>query len=79
MTEPTRLIRSTVEAGTDLDVEYYTLPETWDEMTEEQQLSYRTEIAVTHQNNVAPCGASVVEVDDRELERLRRDHLIIED
>lgn len=73
-----RLIRSIVEPPGDISTEYYELPDDWDDMTETQQDNYLTETAVTHQTNVAPCGASVVDVDDAELERLRRNGEICE-
>lgn len=57
-----RKIRSMVETPFHEDTEFFDLPENWDEMTEAAQDNYLAEIAVEHQNNVAPCGARVVEV-----------------
>lgn len=45
----------------------------WAAMTEKQQDDYRCEVAVTHQNEVAPCGASVV--DESEVPEMYRDDL----
>lgn len=73
-----RLIRSSVEYPGGTDVEYYPLPEGWDDWDEAQQDAYCVEAAVTHQTNIAPCGASVENLDDTQLARLRRDGLLIE-
>lgn len=59
-----RKIRSLVEYGTETDEDILDLPDGWDDWTEKQQDDFLTECAVTHQNNVAPCGAEVVEVEE---------------
>jgi hypothetical protein len=59
-----RKIRATVECGTQEITEYYDLPDGWDEWTDKERDNFLGETAVTLQNNEAPCGASVVEVDE---------------
>lgn len=59
-----RMIKSVVEAGMDTIEDYFDLPDGWDEMSPEAQRKYLTDTAVDHQNNVAPCSAQVVEVED---------------
>lgn len=55
-------VRSIVECGAEVFEDYVDIPrETWDSMTREQQKDYLIETAVDHQNNVAPCGAEVVD------------------
>jgi hypothetical protein len=56
-------VKSSVEMGLDTDVEWFTHPRAaWEAMTDAERDNIRTEYAVQHQSNVAPCGAS--EVDD---------------
>lgn len=75
----TCLIRSSVEPDRgETSIEYHQLPDNWNDMSEAEQESLLVDIAVTHQTNVAPCGAGVVDVDDAELARIRRDGLIVE-
>jgi hypothetical protein len=58
-------IRSVVEHPGGLDEEWATVDRAeWEAMTDQERDRVRTEYAVNHQNNVAPCGAS--EVDDAE-------------
>lgn len=55
---------STVEMGMSTDTEWFTYPRAeWEALTESERDNIRTEYAVTHQSNVAPCGASEQELD----------------
>lgn len=55
-------IRSTVEHPGGTDEEWTAVPRAeWEAMTPRQQSDAQAEIAVNHQNNVAPCGASPVD------------------
>jgi hypothetical protein len=60
----TRKIGSIVEMGITEDIEYHDLPDGWDDWTTEQQAAFCVDVAVTHQNNVAPCGATVIDEAD---------------
>lgn len=52
----------TVEHPGGLDEDYVCVPRAeWDAMTTDEQNNYAAECAVDHQNNVAPCGGSVVD------------------
>lgn len=54
-------IRSTVEHPGGIDEEWCTVPRTeWDAMTQQKRNDLCVEVAVGHQNNVAPCGAQDV-------------------
>jgi hypothetical protein len=58
-------IRSSVEMGLDIDEEYLSIPRAqWEAMTADEKSDYLAEVAVEHQNNVAPAGASVVDIDE---------------
>lgn len=59
-----RKIRATVECGLQDFEEFYDLPDGWDGWSKKEQNDYLAETAVTMQNNIAPCGADVVEVED---------------
>lgn len=55
-------IYSLVEHPGGEDEDYISVPHSeWDAMTPGQHEAYLVEVAVIHQNNVAPCGASVVD------------------
>lgn len=58
-------IRSTVECGMQSDEAFHSIAHhEWVAMTGTQRANYLVEIAETHQNEFAPCGASVVEPGD---------------
>jgi hypothetical protein len=55
-------VRSTVEMGLDTDTEWFTYPRAaWEALSAGERDKIRVEYAVTHQSNVAPCGASEAE------------------
>ena len=55
-------IYSTVEYSTDLDEEYCSVDRAeWEAMSPGERDAYLVDVAVNHQNNVAPSGAQVVE------------------
>lgn len=55
-------IHSSVELPGGEDEDYFPVSRSeWDAMTPGRQETYLVEVAVVHQNNVAPCGASVVD------------------
>lgn len=57
-------IRTTVEYPGGIDEEFNPIPRAdWDAMTPKQRESECVEMAVEHQNNVAPCGGSPVDLD----------------
>lgn len=64
-----RMIRSSVETGRHTDVEYYELPEGWDDWSEQERDDYLAQTAVDHQANLVSCGADVVEVTEDFWER----------
>lgn len=72
----TRLIHAHVEGPGFFEEQYFTLPTEWDTWTEDQQESYCVETAVTMQNEIAPCGGNVIEVSDKQLAEIKRDHNI---
>lgn len=58
-------IRSTVECGPEVNEDFINVPRAqWDAMTAAEQSQYLVDVAVDHQNNVAPCGAQVVDPDE---------------
>lgn len=59
----TKVIRVSVECPTQTVTSYFTLPDDWDDMSENQQDKFLQELAVEEQNNVASCGAQVVDYD----------------
>jgi len=65
------VIRSSVEMLYGDDVIYYSVSaDEWSKMTEHERDKFCSNIAVEHQNNVAPCGASCIpwsEVRDEEV------------
>lgn len=58
-----KVIKVIVECPTQTVISYFTLPANWDDMSEKKQDDFLQELAVEEQNNVAPCGADVVEYD----------------
>ncbi|TDB86464.1 hypothetical protein E1264_17860 [Actinomadura sp. KC216] len=63
-----RKIRAHVEMGIQTVTEYLDLPDGWDDWEASRRDAYLVETAVTLQNNEAPCGACVVEVDENDRE-----------
>lgn len=74
----TELIRVTVEGPGFFEEQYHALPPGWEDWDADRRERYCVEVAVELQNEVAPCGGSVVEVDDQRLARIQRDDLLIE-
>lgn len=58
-------IRSTVEHPGGLDEDYVAVPRAeWAAMTADQRDIFLVNVAVEHQNNVAPCGAQEIDAAD---------------
>lgn len=66
----TTIIRSTVEFSNESHTMYCPTPDDWDQMTQEQRNEYCDDVAITHQNDIAPCGADVIEADSEDMRRI---------
>jgi hypothetical protein len=67
-------IRSTVEVGLGDDEDFVAIPlAEWSGMTAFERDRCLVETAVTHQNNVAPCGAEVVDESEVPQEYIDRE------
>lgn len=59
--DATRVIQVSVECGAETFQDFQELPPEWDTWDEDKQNRYLTECAVDFQNEMAPCGARVVD------------------